>query len=68
MSNRRIAKFNSYIVIAADNLQKLRICDVERVITWAPARDRAALAEYIAAQRPDLTDETRDVIAYLRGK
>jgi hypothetical protein len=27
-----------------------------------------ALAEYIAAQRPDLTDETRDVIAYLRGK
>jgi len=68
MSNRRIAKFNTYIAVAADSLQRLRICDVERVITWAPVRDRAALAEYIAAERPDLAYEAREVIAHMSNK
>jgi hypothetical protein len=65
MTNRRITRFDTYIAVAADSLQKLKILDVERVIAWAPARDRAALAEYIAAQRPDLACEAQEVLVYM---
>lgn len=52
----------THILVAADSLERLRKCDVYRVLEWAPAKKRAALAKYITNGRPDLTDEVREVM------
>ncbi len=53
------------IMIAADNLQALRACDVYRVLSEAPAADRDGLADWIAAGRPDLAAECAECLADL---
>jgi len=52
-----MTRYEALIMIAADNLQALRACDVFRVLSEAPARARAGLADWIAAGRPDLAAE-----------
>jgi len=67
-TGQRQRLFDSCIAIAADSLAKLRKCDVYRVLSEAPADDRAALADYIITGRPDLSSEVSDVLDELFGR
>jgi hypothetical protein len=53
------------IKIAADSVQRLRRCDVFRVLEWCPANERAALAEWIVSERADLSNEVAEVMVEL---
>jgi hypothetical protein len=57
----------SAVKVAADDVRSLRRCDVFRVLDWAPAEHRGAVADHIRAERPDLTDEVAEVLAELVG-
>lgn len=58
-------RYETLILIAADSLQALRVCDVFRVLDEAPARQRKGLADWIAAGRPDLAAECAECLADL---
>jgi hypothetical protein len=58
-------RYETLIQIAADSLQTLRACDVFRVLSEAPKRMRAGLADWIAAGRPDLAAECAECLADL---
>lgn len=46
--------FDSYISLAADSMDKLRMCDVDRVLEQAQDVDELCLlSEYILAKRKD---------------
>ena len=49
-------KFDNLITIAADSIEKLRMCDVFRVLEWNE-ENRAELAEWLKTKRPDLAEE-----------
>lgn len=53
---------DAYVKVAADSIQKLRRPDVDRVLSEAPAGQRADLARYISEKRPDLAAEVADVM------
>jgi len=57
--------FDTFITIAADSVAVLRSIDVYRVLSEAPATDRAALGDYIASGRKDLADEVHNVLSEL---
>lgn len=56
---------NKYIMIAADSIESLRHQDVYRVLEWADKSARAALAQYIKTERPDLAEEVGDCVESL---
>lgn len=53
--------FDAAIKIAAENIEALRKADVFRVLEQND--NRAELAAWIAAQRPDLADEVAEIMA-----
>jgi hypothetical protein len=52
------------IQIAADSIDELRRCDVYRVISTAPERVRAEVAEYINFHRQDLVDKVAEALRW----
>jgi hypothetical protein len=60
-----MTRYETLIAIAADSLQTLQVCDVYRVLSEAPARMLAGLADWIAAGRPDLAAECAECLADL---
>lgn len=52
------------ILCAADSIEKLRRCDVFRVMDESNC-DRPSLAAYICQKRPDLVDEVTAVMLEL---
>jgi len=65
MRGDEMTRYETLIAIAADSLQTLRVYDVYRVLSEAPARMRAGLADWIAAGRPDLAAECAECLADL---
>jgi hypothetical protein len=59
-----IFSFKTAIGIAADSIDKLRSCDVYRVLEWFPHID--GLAEWIIEHRPDLKEEVLSCQTELR--
>lgn len=56
-----------HLQIAADSPERLRSSDVSRVLEWAPAQHRMAMANYLVQNRPDLKGEVSEVMAELQG-
>jgi hypothetical protein len=53
------------ILISADSIAELRRCDVFRVLEWTAAEHRAAVAEYVSRNRPELAGEVLAVLTEL---
>lgn len=51
-----------YILWAADNVEKLHICDVFNILNCSPAKKRAKTAKYITKKHPDLANEVHTSI------
>ena len=56
-----------HLQIAADSPDKLRSSDVGRVLEWSPVQHRAAMADYLMQNRPDLRNEIGEVMSELGG-
>ncbi len=57
--------YQQHVRLAADSIDRLRQCDVYRLMEWAPAPFRAGLANYLKQNRPDLAAEVDDCLADL---
>lgn len=53
------------VLVAADDVSRLRRCDVFRVLEWTPVRERVEVAAYLCRSRPDLVDEVTAVLIEL---
>lgn len=57
------AKIEAAIKIAANDISALRQSDVFRVLDQNGSANRAELAAYISAARPDLASEVAEIMA-----
>ena len=61
-----MSRIETAIKISADDVSKLRKCDVYRVLTQGVGYDNALLREvvvYLNQHRPDLRDEVSDALS-----
>jgi len=55
----------SAVAVAADSVEQLRRCDVDRVVSLVDAADRSALTGGLSAQRPDLAGAVAEALSAL---
>ena len=55
----------SAVAVAADSVEQLRRCDVDRVVSLVDAADRSALTGWLIAQRPDLAGAVAEALSAL---
>lgn len=66
MNTRREFDPESFIRIAADNIQSLRKCDVYRILECADmACQIESVSSYILANRPEFTGEVEECLSDL---
>lgn len=55
----------SAVAVAADSVEQLRRCDVDRVVSLVDAADRTALTGWLIARRPDLASTVAEALSAL---
>ncbi|MBM3099265.1 hypothetical protein JRX38_14855 [Gluconobacter cerinus] len=55
----------SAVAVAADSVEQLRRCDVDRVVSLVDAADRTALTGWLIARRPDLAAAVAEALSAL---
>lgn len=61
-------KYERAVWVAADSVERLRACDVFRVLEERPRGvGLDGLAEWIVSRRPDLVDEVQGCLSELRA-
>ncbi|WP_215764679.1 hypothetical protein [Gluconobacter sp. P1D12_c] len=53
------------VAVAADSVEQLRRCDVDRVVSLVDAADRTALTGWLIARRPDLAGAVAEALSAL---